>query len=95
MVYSAFIVVYTLAMLPGGWFIDRFGARASLTLLGFSATLFVVLTGAVGLVVHGASSVLLGLITVRGLLGLTNAPLHPASARMVFEQVPAPVAGPC
>ena len=27
MVYSAFLVVYTLAMLPGGWFIDRFQAR--------------------------------------------------------------------
>ena len=27
MVYSAFLVFYTLAMFPGGWFIDRFGAR--------------------------------------------------------------------
>ena len=93
MVYSAFLVVYTLAMLPGGWFIDRFGARAALVLLGFSSTLFVALTGAVGLVAHGASSLLLGLILTRGLLGLTNAPLHPASARMVFEQVPAPFRG--
>ena len=50
MVYSAFLVVYTLAMLPGGWFIDRFGARTALVLLGFGSTVFVALTGAVGLV---------------------------------------------
>ena len=93
MVYSAFLVIYTLAMLPGGWFIDRFGARAALVLLGFSSTLFVALTGAVGLIAQGASTLVLGLILARGLLGLTNAPLHPASARMVFEQVPAPSRG--
>ena len=93
MVYSAFLLVYTLAMLPGGWFIDRFGARTALVLLGFSSTIFVALTGAVGLVAHGASSLLLGLLVVRSLLGLTNAPLHPASARMVFDHVPAPSRG--
>ena len=92
-VYFAFLIIYTLAMLPGGWFIDRFGARAALILLGFSSTIFVGLTGAVGLVAHGTSTLLLGLIVVRGLLGLTNAPLHPGSARMVFDQVPAPSRG--
>jgi MFS transporter, ACS family, D-galactonate transporter len=93
MVYSVFLLIYTLAMLPGGWFIDRFGARRALVLLGFGSTVFVALTGAVGLAAHGASTVLLGLILVRGLLGLTNAPLHPASARAVFDQVPGPSRG--
>jgi MFS transporter, ACS family, D-galactonate transporter len=93
MVYSAFLVFYTLAMVPGGWFIDRFGARAALMLLGFSSTLFVALTGAFGLVAHGATTIVLGLFLARGLLGMTNAPLHPASARMVFERVPAPSRG--
>ena len=36
---------------------------------------------------------LVGLILVRALLGLTNAPLHPASARMVFDRVPGPSRG--
>ena len=90
MVYSAFLMIYTLAMLPGGWFIDRFGARAALVLLGFSSTIFVALTGAVGLVAHEEPvPCCWASILVRGLLGLTNAPLHPASARMVFDQVPA------
>jgi len=89
LVYSAFLLIYTLAMLPGGWFIDRFGARTALVLLGFSSTIFVAVTGLVGLIAQGASTLVLGLIVARGLLGLTNAPLHPASARMVFDRVPA------
>ena len=94
MVYSAFLAIYTLAMLPGGWFIDRFGARRALVLLGFGSMIFVALTGAVGLAAHEAThALLLGLILVRGLLGLTNAPLHPASARMVFDRVPGPSRG--
>ncbi len=92
-VYSAFLGVYTVAMLPGGWFIDRFGARRALLLLGFGSTVFVALTGAVGLIASQAAALLIGLVVVRGLLGLTNAPLHPASARMVFDRLPAPSRG--
>ena len=39
------------------------------------------------------ATILLGLLVVRGLLGLTNAPLHPASARAVFDRLPAPSRG--
>jgi ACS family D-galactonate transporter-like MFS transporter len=88
MVYSAFLLIYTLAMLPGGWFIDRFGPRRALMVLGFGSTVFVALTGAVGFLPVESGSVWLGLLVVRSLLGLTNAPLHPASARMVFEHLP-------
>jgi MFS family permease len=88
MVYSAFLLFYTLAMLPGGWFIDRFGARAALVLLGIGSTLFVALTGCWGFVTNDAFAILLGLLAVRSLLGMTNAPLHPAAARMVFDHVP-------
>ena len=55
LVYTAFLVFYTLAMLPGGWFIDRFGPRRALVLLGFGSTVFVALTGCVGLVFHEAT----------------------------------------
>ncbi len=85
MVYSAFLWIYTLAMLPGGWLIDRFGPRSALIVLCFSSTVFVAFTGGVGLMAGGAWSLWMGLLVVRSLLGLTNAPLHPASARMVFE----------
>ena len=87
-VYTAFLVFYTLAMLPGGWFIDRFGPRLALLLLGFSSAVFVALTGCVGLVFHEATALLLGLLVVRSLLGVVYAPLHPGAARMVADQLP-------
>jgi len=88
LIYSAFLLFYTLAMIPGGWLIDRFGARITLIVLGLGSTLFVAATGSVGFVSSQASTMWLGLLIVRSLLGLVNAPLHPASARMVFELVP-------
>jgi MFS family permease len=75
-------------MLPGGWFIDRFGPRTALIVLCFGSTVFVALTGAVGLLAEGPWALSTGLLIVRSLLGLLNAPLHPASARMVFERIP-------
>lgn len=45
-VYSAFLVIYTIGMLPGGWLIDRIGSGRALTLFGLSLGTFVVLTGA-------------------------------------------------
>jgi MFS family permease len=82
LVYSAFLFCYTLAMLPAGWFIDRYGARNTLVVFGFGSAIFVALTGCVGLAFHEAQGVWLGLLGVRSLLGITNAPLHPAAARM-------------
>jgi MFS transporter, ACS family, D-galactonate transporter len=89
LVYTAFLVCYTLAMLPCGWLIDRWGARNALLAYGFASAGFVALTGCVGLVWHEARDVWLGLLVVRSLMGITNAPLHPASARLVFTHVPA------
>ena len=45
MVYSGFLLCYTLAMLPGGWFIDRYGPRAALAVLCGGSMIFVALTG--------------------------------------------------
>ncbi|HVW37861.1 MAG TPA: MFS transporter [Pirellulales bacterium] len=90
-VYSAFLLAYTLAMLPGGWLLDRFGPRRMLMTLALGSAMFVALTGCVGLAFCGSHKVWLGLMIVRSLLGAVNAPLHPSAARMVFEQAPAAV----
>ncbi len=82
-VYSAFLVTYTLCMIPGGWFIDRFGAKRALMTVGFGSAVFVALTGSVGLVFRDAGSLFIALLVIRGLMGVVSAPLHPASARMV------------
>jgi MFS family permease len=88
LVYSAFLVLYTLFMIPGGWFIDRFGPRAAWMVLGFGSAVGVALTGLVGLAFPGPASLLLGLLVVRSLLGMVNSPLHPSAARLVANWVP-------
>src|SRR3954468_316996 len=45
LVYSAFLLVYTIGMLPGGWLIDRLGPKFALTGMGLGMGLCVVLTG--------------------------------------------------
>jgi MFS transporter, ACS family, D-galactonate transporter len=88
LVYSSFLLLYTLCMIPGGLFIDRFGPRAAWMVLGFGATVGVALTGLVGLVFTQAGPLLFGLLAARSLLGITNAPLHPSGARLVANWVP-------
>ncbi|HEV3024872.1 MAG TPA: MFS transporter, partial [Pirellulales bacterium] len=87
LVYSAFLASYTLAMLPGGWLIDRYGTRAALALWGFGSAVLVALTGVTGLLCDDATSLWLALLVVRSLLGAVNAPLHPAAAHMVYQRV--------
>src|SRR3954466_10953174 len=48
-VYSAFFLSYLLAMTPGGWFIDRFGAKRALLIMGLGSGLFGALTSLGGL----------------------------------------------
>lgn len=86
-VYSAFLLCYTLAMLPAGWLIDSYGPRATLGLFCFGSALFVALTGTTGWL-GDATATWFGLLVVRSLMGIVNAPLHPSSANVVFECVP-------
>ena len=56
-------------------------------MLGFTSTVFVALTGAVGFAAGDPVTMWLGLLVVRSLLGATNAPLHPSGARIVYDNV--------
>jgi ACS family D-galactonate transporter-like MFS transporter len=88
MVYSAFLLTYTICMTPGGWFSDRFGIRVALMVVGFGSALFAALTGLTGLAFTSAALLILALIVVRALMGVLNAPLHPAGARAVAAWMP-------
>ena len=90
MVYSAFLLVYTICMIPGGFFIDRFGARVALMVVGFGSAFFGACTGFVGLGLAAANQMWLSLIVVRGLMGLFTTPLHPGCARAVSDWTPLP-----
>jgi MFS family permease len=84
-VYTALLTVYTLAMLPGGWLIDRIGAAKALTLLGLAMGSFAALTGMLGWVVTAPQQLWLGLLVIRSLAGLSNTPLHPGAAHVVSD----------
>jgi MFS family permease len=83
LVYSAFLLVYTLGMLPGGWLIDRFGPRLALAALGVGFGACAALTGALGFAGLTVAAMWLPLVLIRGLAGATSVPLHPAAARAV------------
>lgn len=89
-IYTAFLVVYTCAMLPGGWLIDRIGASRALTWLGVMMGTFVMLTGVFGWVMATPQSLWMGLLMVRGFAGVCSAPLHPGAAHAIAD-VTAPV----
>jgi len=82
-VYSTFLIVYTAMMLPGGWLIDRVGSARALTLLGIVMGTFVMFTGVLGWRTSDALTLWIGLLVVRGLAGIGNAPLHPGAAHAV------------
>jgi MFS family permease len=87
-VYTTFLIVYTLCMLPGGWLIDRVGSGRAMTLLGLSMGVLVVLTGVLGWIVFAPVSLWLGLLIVRGVAGACSAPLHPGAAHAVSDVAP-------
>jgi MFS family permease len=87
-VYSAFFLFYFVFMTPGGWFIDHFGAWLALVVVGFGSALFCGLTGPVGGAAQTAGQIVVGLIMVRGLMGMFTAPIYPASARLTMDWVP-------
>ncbi len=87
-VYSSFLIVYTLFMIPGGWLIDRRGPRFALACLGFGSALFCAFTGAIGFGLIDAGQIWVALLVVRSLMGLLSAPLHPGAARAAGNWFP-------
>jgi ACS family D-galactonate transporter-like MFS transporter len=84
-VYTAFLIVYTIGMLPGGWLIDRIGSARALTIYGLTMGAFVVLTGTLGWLTSSPESLWIGLLVIRSCAGLCNAPLHPGAAHVVSD----------
>ena len=88
-VYSAFLIVYTAFMIPGGWLIDRRGPRLALALMGIGSAVFCGLTGGIGFgLFGGAAQVWFALLAVRSLMGMLSAPLHPGAARAAGNWFP-------
>lgn len=82
-VYSAFLLVYTCAMLPGGWLIDRLGAKFALTGMSVGLGSCVMLTGLLGYTSLPIAGMIGPLIIIRAFAGAFSAPLHPGAARNI------------
>ena len=87
LVYSSFLLVYTVFMIPGGWLIDRYGVKPALAVVGFGVGLCVILTGSVGLVTTPALVFPL-LLIIRSATGLASVPMFPGSARTIAAWMP-------
>ncbi len=88
MVYSSFLIVYTLFMIPGGWLIDRRGPALSLVLMLAGSAVFCACTGLLGFGHLPPSAVWLALLLVRAAMGLFSTPLHPGAARSIDQWFP-------
>lgn len=86
-IFSAFGWSYVVAQMPGGWLLDRFGARKVYLL---AIIVWSLLTAAHGLValVSGAIAVAM-LFALRFLVGIAEAPALPGNARIVSQWFPA------
>jgi ACS family D-galactonate transporter-like MFS transporter len=87
-VYSAFLLVYTIGMLPGGYFIDRVGPRRAMAAMGVGMGFCTALTGVLGWSGLAVSAMFLPLLLVRGVAGASSIPLHPGAARTVSLWMP-------
>ncbi len=87
-VYSAYLLLYTLFMMPGGWFIDRFGPRIAWSVMAAGSVGFIALTGVAGLLCTTGMMLWVSLLVIRGCLGIASAPLHPTAARLVANWIP-------
>jgi MFS family permease len=88
LVYSAFLLVYTLGMLPGGWLLDRVGPRSAVAAMGVGLGFCAALTGALGWSGLAIPALLIPLLLIRGIAGASSVPLHPGAARAVSLWTP-------
>ncbi|BBP97577.1 MFS transporter [Burkholderia sp. SFA1] len=86
-VFSAFGWAYALGQIPGGWLLDRYGAKR---VYGASIALWSIFTLSQGTVslFSTAASATAALFVMRFMLGLVESPAFPANARVVATWFP-------
>jgi ACS family glucarate transporter-like MFS transporter len=93
-VYSAFLFSYTLFMIPGGYWADRFGGRLILSAVGIGSGLFTAFTALGGRPGLGTFlGVLPAFIVIRLGLGVVTAPIFPACGRVNADWMTPPQRG--
>jgi MFS family permease len=82
-IYSSFLLLYTLFMIPSGWFIDRRGPRLAMLCMGLGSAVFCIATGLIGMVALQPMAAWLSLLLIRSVMGILSTPLHPGAARTI------------
>lgn len=88
MIFSAFAWAYALGQIPGGWLLDRFGARRVYGCSLFLWSVFTMLQGTVGWIGLVGSTAAVALFGMRFMLGLVESPAFPANNRIVSSWFP-------
>ncbi|WP_423198578.1 MULTISPECIES: MFS transporter [unclassified Cupriavidus] len=86
-IFSAFSWAYVLAQLPGGWLLDRFGARRVYAVSIFAWSFFTLMQGWLGLFATIGSAMTV-LFVLRFAVGLSESPAFPANAKVVASWFP-------
>lgn len=83
-IFSAFGWAYTLAQLPGGWLLDRYGSKL---IYGIAILIWSIFTFMQGFVLYFASAAMM-LFLLRFMVGFAEAPVMPANSRIVSAWFP-------
>lgn len=88
MIFSAFAWAYALGQIPGGWLLDRFGAKRVYGTSLVLWSLFTALQGTVGWMGMTGTAAAMTLFIMRFMLGLVESPAFPANSRIVSSWFP-------
>jgi len=83
MIFSAFAWAYAIGQIPGGWLLDRFGARRVYGTSLLLWSVFTMLQGTVGWLGLSGVAAAGALFFMRFMLGLVESPAFPANSRIV------------
>ena len=86
-IFSAFSWAYVMAQIPGGWLLDRFGARRIYAVSICLWSVFTLLQAWVG-VFASMGAVMTALFMLRFAVGLAESPAFPANAKVVASWFP-------
>ena len=86
-IFSAFSWAYVMAQIPGGWLLDRFGARRVYAASILLWSVFTLAQGGIGVMTSAATAVTT-LFVMRFCVGLAESPAFPANAKVVASWFP-------
>ncbi|WP_213957916.1 MFS transporter [Variovorax sp. dw_954] len=86
-IFSAFSWAYVLSQMPGGWLLDRFGARKVYAASIFFWSVFTLMQASIGVATSAALAVTT-LFVMRFFVGMAEAPAFPANAKVVASWFP-------